>query len=265
MAQVMFDEALGGLRLAYQIDGSGDAFGACGFLFLGGFKSDMTGKKAEALAELARSTRRQVLRFDYSGHGQSGGKFTNGTISAWLEQATHMFLAHTHSKIVVVGSSMGGWLALLLARRLKLESPQAFRRLAGLVLLAPAADMTQDLMWDKFDDAARRHLREHGLYLEPSIYGAPYEITANLLADGEKHLLLRDGLALSIPVRILQGTEDAEVPPAHALKTFEALSGPDIALTLIKGGDHRLSSPGQLKLICEVVLNLAEHADGVNF
>jgi len=265
MAQVMVDEALGGLKLAYLVDGSSDAFGACGFLFLGGFKSDMTGKKAEALAELARGTRRRLLRFDYSGHGQSAGQFTEGTISAWLEQATHMFLAHTHSKVVVVGSSMGGWLALLLARRLKLESPQAFRRLAGLVLLAPAADMTQDLMWDRYDEAARRQLREHGLFLEPSTYGAPYEITTKLLADGEKHLLLRDGLALSIPVRILQGTEDEAVPAAHALKTLAALSGPDIALTLIKGGDHRLSSPGQLKLICEVVLNLAERADGVNF
>ncbi len=265
MAQVMVDEALGGLKLAYQIDGSDDAFGTCGFLFLGGFKSDMSGKKAEALAELARSTRRQALRFDYSGHGQSGGQFTDGTISAWLEQATHMFLAHTRSKVVVVGSSMGGWLALLLARRLKLESPQAFRRLAGLVLLAPAADMTQDLMWDRFDETARRQLREHGLYLDPSAYGAPYEITASLLADGEKHLLLRDGLALSVPVRILQGTNDAEVPPTHALKTLEALGGPDVTLTLIKGGDHRLSTPGQLKLLCEVALNLAERADGVNF
>ena len=265
MAQVMVDRALGGLELAYQVDGSSDAFGACGFLFLGGFKSDMTGKKAEALAEVARSTRRRTLRFDYSGHGQSGGSFLEGTISVWLEQCMHMFLTHTHTRVVVVGSSMGGWLALLLARRLKLEDKQAYRRLSGMVLLAPAADMTQDLMWDRFDEQARATLRSKGLYLEPSSYGAPYEITAQLLADGTKHLLLKEGLHLGFPVRILQGTDDAEVPPTHALKTLEALSGPDVTLSLIKGGDHRLSTPGHLKLMCEAALNLAERADGVNF
>ena len=160
MSQVMVDRALGRQELAYRIDGGGDEVGRCGFLFLGGFKSGMDGKKGEALAELARATRRRTLRFDYSGHGQSAGKFTDGTISGWLEQAMHMFLAHTRSKVVVVGSSMGGWLALLLARRLRLEDPSAYRRLAGVVLLAPAADMTQDLMWNKFDDAARARLRD---------------------------------------------------------------------------------------------------------
>ena len=263
MSQVMVDRALGGQELAYRIDGGGDEVGRCGFLFLGGFKSDMAGKKGEALAELARATRRRTLRFDYSGHGQSAGKFTDGTISAWLEQAMHMFLAHTRSKVVVVGSSMGGWLALLLARRLRLEDPSGYRRLAGLVLLAPAADMTQDLMWDKFDDTARARLRDTGLYLEPSNYGEPYEITAKLLADGEQHLVLRDGVQVDAPVRILQGTEDDEVPVAHAVKTFDAIRGADVTLTYIKGGDHRLSSPSQLKLICDVALNLADRADGV--
>ena len=262
MSQVMVDKALGGQALAYQIDGGGDEVGRCGFLFLGGFKSDMTGKKGEALAELARATRRRTLRFDYSGHGQSAGKFTDGTISAWLEQAMHMYLAHTRSKVVVIGSSMGGWLALLLARRLRLEDPMAYRRLAGLVLLAPAADMTQDLMWDKFDDVARNHLRNTGLYLEPSNYGEPYEITARLLADGEQHLLLRDGVQMDVPVRILQGTQDDEVPVAHAVKTFDAIQGGDVTLTYIKGGDHRLSSPSQLKLICDTALNLADRVDG---
>ncbi|MDE2384134.1 MAG: alpha/beta fold hydrolase [Alphaproteobacteria bacterium] len=265
MAQVLKDRALAGIELAYQVDGSADAYGPCGFLFLGGFKSDMTGKKAEALAELARSTRRRALRFDYSGHGQSGGAFTDGTISAWLEQCLHMFIAHTHSKVVVVGSSMGGWLAQLLARKLRLEDPQAFKRLAGLVLLAPATDMTQELMWNSFDERARAALRAEGVFRVPSGYGEPYEITARLLADGLGHQLLRDGLQLPFPVRILQGTEDPDVPMAHAFKTFEALQGPDITLTLIKGGDHRLSSPSQLRLICDAALNLAERADGVNF
>jgi len=112
---------------------------------------------------------------------------------------------------------------------------------------------------------ARNHLRNTGLYLEPSNYGEPYEITARLLADGEQHLLLRDGVQVDVPVRILQGTEDDEVPVAHAIKTFDALSGPDVTLTIVKGGDHRLSTPTQLKLICDTVLNLAERADGVNY
>ncbi len=257
----MKDRALGQIELAYQIDGGGDEVGRCGFLFLGGFKSDMTGKKAEALADLARATRRRALRFDYSGHGQSSGKFVDGTISAWLEQAMHMFLAHTKSKVIVVGSSMGGWLALLLARRLRLEDPTAYRRLGGLVLMAPAADMTQDLMWNKFDHKAREALRVNGVYLEPSAYGEPYEITTRLLADGMQHLVLHEGLELACPVRIIQGTEDDEVPVAHAVKTFDAIRGGDVTLTYVKGGDHRLSSPTQLKLICDMALNLADRAD----
>jgi alpha-beta hydrolase superfamily lysophospholipase len=244
MAQFEVDQDLGGFELAYAHDG---------------------GKKADALAELARSTRRMALRFDYSGHGKSSGKSTDGTISAWLEQATHMFLRHTTSKRIIVGSSMGGWLALLLARKLKYEDPAAFRRIAGMVLLAPATDMTQKLMWDNFDDAAKEHLRNSGIYLQPSEYGAPYEITTKLLADGEQHQILTDGLNLPFPVRILQGTEDTEVPVAHAIDTFDALSGPDITITMIKNGDHRLSTPTQLKIICDTVLNLAERADGVNY
>jgi pimeloyl-ACP methyl ester carboxylesterase len=260
MSQVMIDRGLGGFELAYQIDGGGDALGRCGFLFLGGFKSDMTGKKAEAMADLARSTRRRTLRFDYSGHGQSSGKFTDSTISDWLEQCLHMYLSHTQSKVIVVGSSMGGWLALLLARKLREADGFGFRRLGGLVLLAPAADMTQELMWNKFDDEAKARLRDSGLYLEPSLYGQPYEITARLLADGLQHCILPSGLTLPCPVRILQGDQDPDVPPEHAIKTFDALSGPDITLTLIKGGDHRLSSPTQLRLICDTAQNLADGA-----
>lgn len=262
MSQVMVDRELGRFELAYQIDGGGDAVGRCGFMFLGGFKSDMTGNKAEALAALARATRRRSLRFDYSGHGQSSGAFTEGTISDWLEQCVHMYLTHTKSKVIVVGSSMGGWLALLLARKLREEDSFAFRRLGGLVLLAPAADMTQELMWNKFDDRAKDMLRINGVYLEPSLYGAPYEITSRLLADGLQHCILPTGLTLPCPIRILQGDKDPDVPPAHAIKTFDALSGPDVTLTMIKGGDHRLSSPTQLRLICDTALNLAERADG---
>ena len=262
MATLEFDDALGGLKLAYLRDGGRDEWGPTGFFWLGGFKSDMRGSKAESLAGLARSTRRQYLRFDYSGHGESSGLFTDGTISDWLEQAVHMFLQHAKGKRIIVGSSMGGWLALLLARRLREEDPKAFHRIAGLVLLAPAADMTQDLMWNEFDDAAKQELRDTGVYLRPSDYGAPYAITVKLLADGEKHLLLRDGLNLPFPIRILQGDADKDVPPAHAIKTFEAIKCPDITLTFIKDGDHRLSTPGQLRLLQETILDLARRADG---
>ncbi len=263
MAQSAFDNHLTGSHLAYRQDGGTDELGQTGFFWLGGFMSAMTGTKGEALAELARATRRTCLRFDYSGHGESGGLFTDGTISVWLEQATHMFLSHTKGKRIIVGSSMGGWLALLLARRLQAEDKIAFRRIAGMVLIAPATDMTQDLMWNEFGLSEKQALSDHGVYLQPSDYGEPYPITAALLADGMQHLLFPEGLNLPFPIRILQGSKDADVPPAHAVKTFEALHGADVTLTFVKNGDHRLSTPGQIQIIKETVLRLAERADGV--
>jgi pimeloyl-ACP methyl ester carboxylesterase len=261
MTSVEYDDNLMEFSLAFLKDGPNDDLGPCGFFWLGGFMSDMTGSKAESLADLARSTRRSCLRFDYSGHGQSSGLFTDGTISHWLEQATHMFLKHTRNKRIIVGSSMGGWLALLLTKRLKQEDPSAFRRIGGMVLIAPAADMTIDLMWQRFSETARKTLINDGVYMEPSDYGSPYPITLKLIEDGLDHAMLGEGLSLPFPVRILQGTEDTAVPPQHALKTMEALQG-DIAMTLIKGGDHRLSTPPQLRMIRETVLQLAERADG---
>lgn len=262
MVRPSFDTGVMGRRLAYLADGPNDDLGPCGFFWLGGFMSDMTGSKAEALAEAARATRRSCLRFDYSGHGQSDGLFIDGSISLWLEQATHMFLSHTRNKRIIIGSSMGGWLALLLARRLQREDERAFRRIGGMVLVAPATDMTSDLMWAAFDDSARREFLENGVYLRPSDYGDPYTITLKLIEDGLKHCLFPEGLSLPVPTRILQGSQDMDVPPAHALKTFEALRGPDITLTLVKDGDHRLSTPGHLRLLRETVLQLAQRADG---
>lgn len=263
MAQPAFDNHLTGTRLAYRQDGGTDELGQTGFFWLGGFMSAMTGTKGEALADLARTTRRTCLRFDYSGHGESSGLFTDGTISAWLEQATHMFLSYTKGKRIIVGSSMGGWLALLLARRLQAEDKSAFRRIAGMVLIAPATDMTQDLMWNEFGLSEKQALKDHGVYLQPSDYGEPYSITAKLLADGMQHLLFPEGLNFPFPIRILQGSKDADVPPAHAVKTFEALHGADVTLTFIKNGDHRLSTPGQIQIIKETVFRLAERADGL--
>ncbi len=263
MTDIKFESAPDGTPLAFRQDGRDD-LGRCGFLWLGGFKSDMEGSKAEALAALARETRRPALRFDYSGHGASGGLFVDGTISKWLEQSVHMFLTHARGPRIVVGSSMGGWLALLLCRHLQKANPQAARRIMGLVLLAPAADMTRDLMWDEFPEEVRRELAEKGVWLRPSLYGEPYAITARLIEDGRKHLILDAGLDVECPVRILQGDQDPDVPGAHAVKVFGALRGADVTLTLIKGGDHRLSSPGQLALLRETVLRLAERAEGIS-
>jgi pimeloyl-ACP methyl ester carboxylesterase len=262
LSDIKYETAPDGTEIAYREDG-GEDLGRCGLFWLGGFKSDMEGSKAEAMAALARDTRRSALRFDYSGHGASGGFFVDGTISAWLEQALHMFTRRALGRRIIVGSSMGGWLALLLYRALQEKDARAARRVAGLVLIAPAADMTADLMWDIFPDAARDELAEKGVTLRPSLYGEPYPITAGLITDGEQHLLLKSGVACDCPVRILQGDLDPDVPPDHALKVFHALSGGDITLTLVKDGDHRLSKPGELTLIRETVLRLAERADGV--
>lgn len=262
MTGIKFETVPDGTELAYREDGSDDV-GRCGLFWLGGYRSDMEGSKAETLAALARDTRRASFRFDYSGHGQSGGFFVDGTISSWLEQSYHMFTRKALGRRVIIGSSMGGWLAMLLYQQLKLKNPRAAKRVAGLMLIAPAADMTSDLMWEAFPEAAREELVEKGVYMRPSQYGDPYAITARLIADGEKHLMLGEGLDSECPVRILQGDEDPDVPPAHAVKVFNAVRGADVTLTLVKGGDHRLSSPGELTLIRETALRLAERADGI--
>src|SRR5262249_50378538 len=153
-------------------------------------------------------------------------------------QSVHMFRRHTKGPRIVVGSSMGGWLALLLYKALGAEA----RRIAGLVLIAPAADMTEALMWDSFGESAREALLQEGMWLRPSAYSAePYPITRALIEDGRRHLLLGAPVTVECPVRILQGDNDPDVPPAHAMRVFNALSGPDVTLTLVKGGDHRLS------------------------
>jgi pimeloyl-ACP methyl ester carboxylesterase len=261
MTTVAFEDNLMDFRLAYLKDGPNDDLGPCGFFWLGGFMSEMTGSKAECLADLARATRRNCLRFDYSGHGQSSGLFNVGTISVWLEQATHMFLKHTRNKRIIVGSSMGGWLAQLLVRRLQQEDPQSFRRIGGLLLIAPATDMTSDLMWAKMSEIERETLVTEGLLNQASDYASPYPITLALIEDGEHHKMFPGGLNVPFPVRILQGSEDTDVPPEHAMKTMEVLHG-DVTLTLLKDGDHRLSTPPHLSIIRETALQLALRADG---
>lgn len=249
-----FDEVRPGVRLAWQKDG-GDRHP--GIVWLGGFMSDMTGTKAEAVAELARRTGRACLRFDYSGHGASGGTFTDGTISLWLAEALHMVRTHAPGDVILVGSSMGGWLAALLYRAMVEEAS----RIKGLVLIAPAHDMTEALMWESFTPDQRQEIATRGVYHRPSDYGDPYPITRRLIEDGRRHLLLGGPFPVACPVRILQGTADEDVPWSHAQRIFSLLAGEDIRMVLVKDGDHRLSRPGDLDLLRRTVLELAERAE----
>ncbi len=237
--------------------------GPCGLFWLGGFMSDMEGAKASALAALAVAEGRSAVRFDYSGHGRSGGALAGGTIGKWLAEAEALFCEVAAGPRILVGSSMGGWIAMLLARRLLRRAPGEAARIRGMVLLAPAADMTEELMWKKFPPKARRELMEQGRVLAPNAYGGePYLLTRGLIEEGRRHLLLERGLNAPFPVRILQGEEDADVPWEHGLRTFRAISGEDVAFTLIRGGDHRLSGPRELRFLRETLHGLLARADG---
>ncbi len=262
-----YHEMDGGVRLAFLNEGlNGTAkearTGACGTFWLGGFMSDMTGSKAEALAEFGQQAARPAFRFDYSGHGASGGEFRQGTISRWLGEAESLFLHCAPGNRILVGSSMGGWLALLLARQLQHKDPENARRIKGMVLIAPAADMTRDLMWSRYDEATRREITENGFFAEASQYGPdPYIITRDLIEDGENHLVLENPIEVDFPVHILHGDQDPDVPWSHGLKIYRALSGPDVTFSLIKGGDHRLSNPGDLALLKTVCGRLCAQGD----
>ncbi len=211
-----------------------------GLFWLGGYRSDMRGTKAAALDSHAAARGWAMTRFDYTGHGESGGRFEDGTISRWLEEAEAAF-ATTTGPQVAIGSSMGGWIALLLAQRLRATGSS---RLAGLVLIAPAVDMTEDLMWGRMTRPMRDNLRRTGLHLEPSPYsGEPLPITLGLIEDGRKHLFGEGLIETGCPVHILQGALDQEVPAEHTLALVSRLASDDVVLTLVKDGDHRLSRP----------------------
>ncbi|MDI4666644.1 alpha/beta hydrolase [Xanthobacter autotrophicus] len=228
---------------------------APGLFWLGGFKSDMTGTKAEHLAQWAADHGRANVRFDYSGHGTSGGAFEDGTISRWLEEAAAVFDAKTHGEQVVIGSSMGGWIALLLARLL---AKRGETRLRGLVLVAPAPDFTEDLMWARFPPDVRAVIETSGRFEKPSAYSdSPYVITRALIEDGRRHLLLGAPFAVGCPVRILQGARDEDVPWDHAMRLVSCLAEDDVVFSLVKDGDHRLSRPEDLERLTDAVAQLA--------
>ena len=225
-----------------------------GLFWLGGFRSDMIGSKAQALDALGARENLAVTRFDYSGHGQSGGQFLDGTISRWLEEAIAAFET-TKGEQIVVGSSMGGWLALLLNRALRARGTA---RIRAIVLIAPAVDMTKDLMRDTFTDAELLDLWEKGRVEQPSDYSPePYVLTRALIEDGENHLMFGSPIRTHCPVAILQGGKDTDVPPAHALKLVSHLVSDPVTFTLIPDGDHRLSRDPDLELLSQTILRLA--------
>lgn len=234
----------GGVPLAYERQ-----IGAAPtFVWLGGFKSDMAGTKAETLAAWARDRGQGFVRFDYSGHGLSGGAFEDGTISRWLGDALAVIDRLTDGPLVLVGSSMGGWLSLLAAR----ERPD---RVKGLLLIAPAADFTERLMWRSFTPKQQRQILAYGRLELPSEYSAePNVITRDLIEDGRKHLLMDGPIPFDGPCYILQGQQDPDVPPDHVLDLADLIRTDNKMVSLRKGGDHRLSRPEDL----EKLLDLAE-------
>jgi len=216
--------------------------GAPGLFWLGGFKSDMRGTKAQALDDWARQHGRALTRFDYSGHGESGGRFADGTIGCWLEESLAVFETCCAGPQVVIGSSMGGWMALLMGRALARRAEPAAASIAALVLIAPAVDFTEALMWQRFSPEIKRQIEQEGAWERPSAYGEePYPITRGLIEEGRHHLLLGGMIETGCPVRILQGVQDPDVPWQHAVDLTARLAQDDVVLTLVKDGDHRLS------------------------
>src|SRR6201996_6946117 len=226
-----------------------------GLMWLGGFKSDMRGTKALALDEWAAAHGRGCVRFDYSGHGESGGAFAAGTIGRRLEERLAVFDRFCRGPQVVIGSSMGGWMALLLARELARRSASQ-ATLAGLVLIAPAPDFTEELMWKGFSPDIRQEIEAKGVWLRPSAYGDPYPITRALIEEGRNHLLLGSAIEVGCPVRILQGAQDPDVPWQHAFALAHRLPVDDVVLTMIQDGDHRLSRPQDIARIIAAVAEI---------
>jgi pimeloyl-ACP methyl ester carboxylesterase len=226
--------------------------GLPGIVWLAGFKSDMASAKASALDKHCARRGQALLRFDYSGHGASGGRFEDGTISRWFEESLTAIRAETSGPQILAGSSMGGYLALLVARALAAAGETA--RLAGMVLLAPAVDFTEALMWARASQAERRAIVEKGFCELSSAYSdQPCRVARDLIEDGRRHLLLGQTVRSFCPVRILQGMRDEDVPYRHALTLVEHMAADPVTLTLIKDGDHRLSRPQDLALMLEAV------------
>jgi pimeloyl-ACP methyl ester carboxylesterase len=233
---------------------------APGLFWLGGFRSDMTGTKALALDAYAADRGLAMTRFDYSGHGASGGRFADGTMSRWLEESLAVF-GRTRGQQILVGSSMGGWLALLLTEAHRNSVGPENSRVAGVVLIAPAVDMTRELMWAEMDAAARNTLMTTGAWQRPSDYSdEPDLITKKLIEDGDLHLFGGRLIETGSPVHILQGLADTDVPWRHATALVSRFASDDVVLTLIKDGDHRLSRPEDIERLIAAVEGLVTEA-----
>ena len=246
MADCKYFDAPSGRRLAYhQLEGKN-----LGVVFLGGFKSDMEGSKAQFLQSWAEKHGHAFLRFDYSGHGQSSGEFTDGCIGDWAQDAREIVAALTSGPQIIVGSSMGGWMALLLAR-------SSHKRFAAFIGIAAAPDFTEDSMWEGFDAGQRAALMAEGQIGLPSEYeDSPYIITRRLIEDGRKHLVLRTPLDLPFPVRLLHGTADASVRQSVPLRLLAHATGDDIRLTFVKGADHRFSTLECLEVVADTLADV---------
>lgn len=241
-------------RIAYRRrGGKGPAL-----LWLSGFLSDMASTKATAIAEWAAEQGLAMMRFDYSGHGLSGGDLLNASIGDWLEESIAVWELLGDGPRIVIGSSMGGWIALLLARHLARQGRGD--ELAGLVLIAPAFDMTDTLMWRELPKEAKDEIAAKGVTYVPSAYADPYPITRHLIEEGRAHLIEGHPFDPGCPVRILQGMRDPDVPWRHAVALVDLLTGADVELTLIKGGDHRLSAPQDLLRLTATIAKLAGRA-----
>jgi pimeloyl-ACP methyl ester carboxylesterase len=246
---------VGDRRLAFRRRASAGA-GKPGIVWLGGFRSDMSSTKAAKLDEFAECEGRACLRFDYSGHGESGGDFEDGTISCWLEESLAMIRHQTDGPQILVGSSMGGWIALLVARAMGAD--EAATRLAGLVLIAPAVDFTESLIWARMSAEVKKQIETDGVWMRESAYSLdPYPITRGLIEDGRNNLLLGNTIKAHAPVHILQGMKDPDVPWQHSMTLVEHLAGDNVSLTLIKDGDHRLSRAEDIETLIAAVGNIA--------
>lgn len=221
--------------------------GLPGLFWLSGFKSDMVSTKASIIADWAEEWGAAYTRFDYSGHGASEGRIEDSTIGDWLAESVDCLIKLTKGPQVLIGSSMGGWLALLVARHL--IACGEGDRLKALALIAPAWDMTEELMWKKFTPEAHAAIEKDGVFYQPSDYGEPYALTRALIEEGRNHLLAGSGFDPGCPVRILQGMRDPDVPWQHAAALIDLLETDDVRMTLIKDGEHRLSREGDLAIL----------------
>lgn len=246
-SKIEYLEVPGRHRLAYRYSQGGQP----SVVFLGGFLSDMEGSKATALEAFCRDRGQAYLRLDYSGHGRSGGRFEDGTISSWRDDSLAIIDAVTEGPIVPIGSSMGGWLALLIA----LSRPE---RVVGLIGLAAAPDFTEELMWGQFDAAQRRQLMSEGLVRLASNYDEPYVITKALVEDGRQNLLMEGPIELRIPVRLIQGDDDPDVPAEMPDRIAARLTSDDVQIRIIDGGDHSLSRDRDIVAIQAVLTALLE-------